>query len=161
MQTMKKKIKLTTLAVDLGTTSGWALCLPNGQVLSGTWNFKPKRGDGTGMRYLRLQAKLDEMHDLYTLKHIIYELPAGVYRSGSADDTVKGLVAHVQSWSEANGVPSEGFAPSQIKKFAVGRGNAKKDEIFAAAKAKWGEAVLDHNQGDALWLLDLAGGCEI
>ena len=41
------------LALDLGTTTGWALRTPDGLITSGTVSFRPSRYDGGGMRYLR------------------------------------------------------------------------------------------------------------
>ena len=147
----------TVLALDPGTITGWAILLLTGAILSGTWDFRPRRGDGAGVRFLRLRAKLDEIHRLYALGHVVYELPAGHYKSGAADDVIKGLVAHIQSWCEAACVPYEGFAPSEVKKHATGKGNAPKDAVVAAARARWGnEAIRDSNEGDARWILDLA-----
>jgi len=42
------------LALDLGTTTGWA-SLAGGIVHSGTTTFRSGRFDGGGMRYLRFQ----------------------------------------------------------------------------------------------------------
>jgi len=39
------------LALDLGTTTGWALRGYDGLITSGTVSFKPSRYDGGGMRY--------------------------------------------------------------------------------------------------------------
>ena len=153
---------MTILAIDPGTTTGWALELPNGAVLVGTWDFKPRRGDGAGVRFLRFQAKLDEVQWLYPLDRVVYELPAGNYKSGAADDVIKGLVAHIQSWCERNRVPCEGYAPPTIKKHATGKGNASKDVVLDAARQRWGDAIIDDNAADARWLLDLAlqGNCQ-
>ena len=41
------------LALDLGTTTGWALRFGDGGTTSGTMTFKPGRFEGGGMRYLR------------------------------------------------------------------------------------------------------------
>ena len=41
------------LALDLGTTTGWALRGHDGLITSGTTSFRPGRFDGGGMRYLR------------------------------------------------------------------------------------------------------------
>ncbi|MGX0905367.1 hypothetical protein ACSSV8_003962, partial [Roseovarius sp. MBR-79] len=41
------------LALDLGTTTGWALHGIDGLITSGTASFRPGRFDGGGMRYLR------------------------------------------------------------------------------------------------------------
>ena len=43
------------LALDLGTTTGWALSPPGGPIASGTVSFRPSRYDGGGMRYLRFR----------------------------------------------------------------------------------------------------------
>lgn len=142
------------LSLDLGTTTGWAMRNADGSLLSGTWSFKPRRGDGAGMRFLRLQAKLDEMLNNYNMRQLVYELPAGHYKSGAADDCIKGLVSHVQSWCERNKVPCQGYSPNEIKKRATGKGNANKDAVVAAAQQRWPN-VTDNNEADALWLMVL------
>lgn len=148
------------LFLDLGTTTGWAMRYEDGTLLSGTWSFKPRRGDGAGVRFLRLQEKLDSVKGTSAngrFRRVVYELPAGHYKSGAADDCIKGLVAHVQSWCERNSIPCEGYSPSEIKKAATGKGNANKDAVIAAAKTRWPyQAIIDGNQADALWLSALA-----
>ena len=44
------------LALDLGTTTGWALRGQDGGITSGTMAFKPSRFEGGGMRYLRFRG---------------------------------------------------------------------------------------------------------
>lgn len=46
--------------------------------------------------------------------------------------------------------------PASLKLFATGRGNAKKDEVLAAAIRKLGFDGFDHNVADAMWLLEMA-----
>lgn len=46
--------------------------------------------------------------------------------------------------------------PSCVKLFATGKGNAPKDEVLAAAIRKLGYARANHNEADALWLLEMA-----
>jgi len=46
----------TILALDLGTTTGWALQSVGGGIPSGTVSFRPSRYDGGGVRYLRFRA---------------------------------------------------------------------------------------------------------
>ena len=52
------------LALDLGTTTGWALRGHDGLITSGTASFKPGRYDGGGMRYLRFTNWLTELDRL-------------------------------------------------------------------------------------------------
>ena len=53
--------KPVVLALDLGTTTGWALQTPDGLIASGTVCFRPSRYDGGGMRYLRFRGWLDQL----------------------------------------------------------------------------------------------------
>lgn len=53
----------TTLALDLGTQTGWALQQPTG-ITSGTQCFKPQRFEGGGMRFLRFKHWLAELNQL-------------------------------------------------------------------------------------------------
>jgi Holliday junction resolvasome RuvABC endonuclease subunit len=56
------------------------------------------------------------------------------------------------------GIPVAEMHPSRLKKYATGRGDAKKDDMVKAAwadlyeKCGW-PGPLDHNQADAAWLL--------
>ena len=52
------------LALDLGTTTGWALHGIDGLITSGTASFRPGRFDGGGMRYLRFTNWLTEIDRL-------------------------------------------------------------------------------------------------
>ena len=49
------------LALDLGSTTGWALRGSNDRITSGTMTFKPSRFEGGGMRYLRFNGWLQEI----------------------------------------------------------------------------------------------------
>ncbi len=65
----------TRLALDLGTTTGWALRTANDRrIVSGTQSFKPQRFEGGGMRFLRFVRWLDEVQALSGgLHHLVFE----------------------------------------------------------------------------------------
>ena len=48
----------TILALDLGTTTGWALRGSDGHITSGSESFRPQRFEGGGMRFLRFRRWL-------------------------------------------------------------------------------------------------------
>ena len=52
------------LALDLGTTTGWALRGHDGLITSGTVSLRPGRFTGGGMRYLRFTNWLTEIDRL-------------------------------------------------------------------------------------------------
>ncbi|MGL5016103.1 MAG: crossover junction endodeoxyribonuclease RuvC, partial [Bacteroidales bacterium] len=46
--------------------------------------------------------------------------------------------------------PPEFVPPSTIKMMAAGKGNAKKEDVIAGVKAKWGIDPVDDNHADAI-----------
>ena len=56
--------RTTILALDLGTTTGWALRTPVTPITHGVISFKTQRFEGGGMRYLRFGRWLAEMKAL-------------------------------------------------------------------------------------------------
>ena len=53
-------------------------------------------------------------------------------------------------------VPVVEISPSALKKLATGKGNSPKDAVLAAAIQRLGYKGHDHNEADALWLLEAA-----
>jgi crossover junction endodeoxyribonuclease RuvC len=47
-------------------------------------------------------------------------------------------------------------SPASLKTYATGKGNAKKEVVFAAAIRRLGYEGNDHNEADALWLRAMA-----
>lgn len=141
---------MTILALDLGTTTGWAMRAPSGLITSGTASFKPGRFDGGGMRYLRFSRWLDEM-GVGGLAGIWFE---EVRRHAATDaaHVYGGLMATLTAWAELRGIPYEGVPVGTIKRHATGKGNANKEAMIAAARAR-GFDPADDNEADALALL--------
>ena len=47
-------------------------------------------------------------------------------------------------------------APSSLKKFVTGKGNAKKDSIFLEVYKRWGESFTNDNEADAYGMAQIA-----
>jgi crossover junction endodeoxyribonuclease RuvC len=137
------------LALDLGTTMGWAL-IENGKVSSGSVSFKPTHFDSVLCRYTRLKRWLNDNHCV-TFDDIIYEAVRR-HNGTIAGQTYGGFMATLQMWCDAKGLPYEGVPVGTIKKFATGNGNASKLAMVAAMKGR-GHKPRDHNEADALALL--------
>ena len=146
------------LALDLGTTTGWALRRADGQVLSGTASFKPGRYEGGGMRYLRFSRWLDEVA---AGAGVIWFEEVRRHAGTDASHIYGGLMATLTAWAELRGVPYEGVPVGSIKKHATGKGNADKTAMIAAAVAR-GFSPVDDNEADAiallLWAVETNGG---
>jgi hypothetical protein len=147
------------LALDLGTTCGWAMRLADGAIVSGTQSFRPGRYEGGGMRYLRFRSWLDE---------IAAPAPAAIYfeevRAHAGTDAAHvygGYLAHLAAWAEQRRLPYQGVPVGTIKRHVTGRGNAPKEAVLAAVRAR-GHHPADDNEADAiallLWAVETAGG---
>ena len=151
----------TILALDLGTTTGWALRAPDGLITSGRVSFRPGRFDGGGMRYLRFTNWLTELDRLAGPIATIWFEEVRRHAGTDASHIYGGLMATLTSWAELRGVPYQGVPVGTIKRFATGKGNAPKAAMIAAARDR-GFSPADDNEADAiailLWALDTRGG---
>jgi hypothetical protein len=151
----------TILALDLGTTTGWALRGFDGLITSGTTSFKPGRYDGGGMRYLRFTTWLTEIDRLSGPIEAIWYEEVRNHKGVDASHVYGGLMATLTAWAELRGVPYEGVPVGTIKRFITGKGNADKQAVIAAVKAQ-GFSPADDNEADAiailLWAVETKGG---
>ena len=150
-----KPVRPWVLALDLGTTTGWALRTPEGLIAHGFVSFKPQRFEGGGMRYLRFKRWLTDMSATVAAKQglgAIYFEEVRRHLGVDAAHAYGGFLATLGAWCEHNNVPYHGVPVGTIKKHATGKGNAGKDEVIAAMRAL-GHPVTDDNEADALALL--------
>ncbi|MBX6376491.1 MAG: hypothetical protein IRZ13_19980 [Acetobacteraceae bacterium] len=149
------------LALDLGTTTGWALHSQDGGITSGTMTFRPSRFEGGGMRYLRFRGWLGEVAGLSGgLARVVFE-EVRAHAGTDAAHLYGGFLAHLSAWCEEHGIPYQGVPVATIKRFATGKGNADKAAMIAAVRAR-GFAPADDNEADAiallLWATEQRGG---
>ena len=161
--------RLVILALDLGTTTGWALRSANGPVAHGFVSFKSQRFEGGGMRYLRFGRWLADMLALsgqqsgsqtgsqtnLTGIGAVYFEEVRRHLGVDAAHVYGGLLATLTAWCEHHQIPYQGVPVGTIKRHATGKGNAGKAGVIAAMKAL-GHPVTDDNEADALALLHWA-----
>ena len=145
----------TILALDLGTTSGWALRDRTGRITSGSQSFKPQRFEGGGMRYLRFGRWISEIQTSVSELQFLYFEEVRRHVSTDAAHAYGGFLATLTAWCEHHQIPYQGVPVGTIKKHATGKGNASKDEMMAAMRAR-GYLPADDNEADALALLHWA-----
>jgi hypothetical protein len=70
-------------------------------------------------------------------------------------------MATLTAWAELRGVPYQGVPVHTIKRHATAKGNAPKEAMIAAARAR-GFSPVDDNGADAiailLWAIETKGG---
>ena len=145
----------TILAMDLGTTTGWAVKHEYG-IESGSVSFKTKGFEGGGMRYLRFQYWLADLLIIAGKIDVVYFEEVRRHLGVGAAHAYGGFLSHLTSWCEMNKIPYQGVPVGTIKRFITGKGNASKSEVIASVEAL-GHFPIDDNEADALALLHLAG----
>ena len=149
------------LALDLGTTTGWAIRNDRCRILHGTAEFRPNRYEGGGMRYLRFGKWLDQTLEVTGGIDAVYFEEVRRHIGTDAAHTYGGFLAALTSWCEAKGIAYQGVPVGTIKRFATGKGNADKQAMIAAVRERGFEPG-DDNEADAiailLWVLDTQGG---
>jgi Holliday junction resolvasome RuvABC endonuclease subunit len=145
---------MNILALDPATHCGWAHSAGG----YGTWDLSIRRDESKGMRLMRLRGKLNELIKNVGVDVVYYEAArnAGPKMQGAlvVQAEIQGVIV---LWCEDNMVEYRGVSPSEVKKHATGKGNAGKEQMIAAAQAKWPEiGSMDDNTADALWILDMA-----
>jgi len=144
---------MSVLALDLGTKTGWAVQSDSNIITSGVCEFKSRRFEGGGMRYLRFSKWLEDT--LKTLGEIdaIYFEEVRRHLATDAAHVYGGLVGILTSFAEHHRIPYQGVPVGTIKKHVTGKGNASKDAVIKAVRAL-GHEPEDDNEADALALLD-------
>lgn len=150
----------TILALDLGTTTGWALAQTDAQITSGSQSFKPQRFEGGGMRFLRFKRWLTDVKQCSpNISLIVFE---EVRRHAGVDaaHAYGGFMGQLTAWCEHHQIPYEGVPVGTIKKHATGKGNASKEQMIQAMQARH-HSVADDNEADALallyWAIEMRG----
>jgi len=145
----------TILALDLGTTTGWALRTPDGAITSGSQSFRPQRFEGGGMRFLRFKRWLTELKAHADGIDSLHFEEVRRHVSTDAAHVYGGFLATLTSWCEHHQIPYQGVPVGTIKKHATGKGNASKDEMITAMR-RLGHVPTDDNEADALAILHWA-----
>jgi len=149
------------LALDLGTTTGWALRNLRGRILSGTAEFKPHRFEGGGMRYLRFERWLGETLRLTGDVEAVYFEEVRRHVGVDAAHAYGGFLAGLTAWCEERAIAYQGVPVGTIKRFIAGKGNADKAAVIAAVRER-GFTPADDNEADAiailLWAIETRGG---
>ena len=149
------------LALDLGTTTGWAMAPPDGGIVSGTVSFRPSRYDGGGIRYLRFRVWLDSVAEDADRIGAVYYEEVRRHLSTDAAHVHGGLLATLTAWCEQRAIAYQGVPVGTIKRHVTGKGNADKAAVVAAIRAR-GFNPTDDNEADALaillWATETQGG---
>jgi len=148
---------MNILAIDPGTSCGFALGNDHGAITSGVWQLAPGRGESPGVRYLKLRGRLNEAilaAPRGTIDIVIFE--RSFQRGQAAVHIHHGLVSHLEAWCAENRIEHANVMATTLKKWATGAGNASKDDMRRIGLTRFKPESLDENEIDALWILEWA-----
>lgn len=144
---------MNILAIDPGSKTGWA-CSTDGRIESGVQHFSLKRGESQGMRFMLFRTWIRQMLDYALPELVIYEMAH--HRGGSATELLIGMTTRIQEECEGKIIEYTSIHSATLKKFATGKGNSGKKAMLKEARYRFGKHVKDHNEADALLMLDYA-----
>ena len=135
------------LALDIATKTGWKT-----STASGVWDLKPNRGESEGMRVVRFKSKVKDMIQMESISLVSYERPAGHFKSSIM--VASEMVGVLKELCIEMGIDLACYSSKEIKKFATGKGSAKKETMIEKAK-ELGFNPIDDNEADAIHLYNL------
>lgn len=91
---------------------------------------------------------IDEHHPVDLV--VVEDLPKNVRFGGVDLGMIHGVFRYL--WDDIAGPPLAWIPPATLKKYATGKGAAKKDEMLAAAIRRLGYGGHHHDEADAMWL---------
>lgn len=143
------------LAIDLGTTTGWALRTRDGVIRSGSRSCAVGTLEGRGQRWLKFRALLNELDAMAGEINAVYFEDVKNHSAVLAAHVYGGFHAHLETWCELRRLRLVGVGVGTVKKNWTGAGNAKKPDMIAEARRR-GFAPVDDNHADALAILALS-----
>jgi Holliday junction resolvasome RuvABC endonuclease subunit len=149
ISSLKEQKKTHILSLDVATNTGF--CTRNG---SGVWNLSPKKDESKGMRLIRFKAKLKDICAVEEINIIVFEGAVSYVKFPNMVGVE--MIGVLKLFCEENSIEYRSYMPTEIKKFATGRGNAKKDLMISEAQRKYLMSGNDDNQADALHLYHYA-----
>ena len=147
------------LALDIATTTGYALRRADGRVESGAIDFGVRKTERSGLRWLKMRRWLQDFNATQSFDEVHFEdcvILSGAGQTQTAR-VYGGFVAIVEAFCESHQIPYHPIRIGTWKKHFTGNGAAKKDQIIAVCR-QIGYRPVDSNEADALGILHVATG---
>jgi Holliday junction resolvasome RuvABC endonuclease subunit len=123
------------LALDLATTTGWAIGDPKAGNLIASGSYELKQGvwDGGGVRCLRLRHFIEDLVNIYDFDAVYYE-KVDFIKTTDAAQMYGALMGAMASTLEAHEIPYIGVPVATWKRTFTGLGSASKQQVMAVAR---------------------------
>lgn len=145
------------LALDIGTTCGWAFSKADKITGWGVEDFRVK-GDDPHTRGLRFTRFAKWLHEWGGVEEVLIESVGAFQHSQAAIEVYYGMLAVIRMFCSDWRIPLRGMHTSTLKKQFTGNGRADKLEMCALAhRLGWRGGIpgtaQDHDAADACALI--------
>ncbi|MCA3065443.1 MAG: crossover junction endodeoxyribonuclease RuvC [Rhodocyclaceae bacterium] len=144
------------MTVDIGTQIGFAILRADGRVESGSVSLHAKKGEGDGMRFVKLNRWLVEVKNTHDITDVVFE-DVKRHVGVQAAHAYGGYKAILQAFCERHQIDYQGIGVGTIKKKFTGNGAAKKEDMIKRCRSL-GFKPVDSNEADALAILHVHCG---
>ncbi len=148
----------TTVGLDLSLRETGIAILKNGKtLLTGTVKSKPE-GDRPIDELERILGIVEEIEVMISdavfdnVDMVVIENLAFGVRNATSLTQLAALNYFVREMCQRNGWPFILVAPTTLKKFVTGKGNAEKSLMLLSVYRKWGQPLTNDNMADAFAL---------
>ena len=139
------------LGLDPSTRTGWCLLREDGDYTAGEQFFRDKSGID------RVLAFSDWLADFLQLNPVSQIMIEGYgYANAHTLVPLVEIGTALRMVARMSEVPYTEVAPTVLKKFVTGTGNAKKEVILREVFRKWGFEAKTNNEADAMVLAHIA-----
>jgi len=138
------------LGLDIASKTGYSFYdTKKKKVLkSGIIDLTKKRGESSGMLFLKFRTWINEVASTLSIDLVAYE--QSHHRGGASTEITVNLTGRIQEICAQYNIDYTTIHSGTLKKFATGKGNADKDEMKAKASKIIGREVVDDNEADAI-----------
>ena len=150
---------MNTLAIDVGLHTGWAEITKHGKKFeSGEWNFTACKDAESqtrswGMVYNAFTEALTSRCISSDIKLLAFELPPGQWKSLASRLSIIGLIAMLYKTADSLNLNICPVSPTELKKFATGKGQCSKQVMVTALRTKHGIHCSSSHEADATWII--------
>jgi Holliday junction resolvasome RuvABC endonuclease subunit len=143
------------LALDLGTTTGWAVASQGNLCESGVESFIAPKGAAVGWRWIRFNDWLTLMIRRWQPTLIVWEAPILAHKSAASARVAFALSTRVEEMAARNKIKIAAAHNVTVKKFITGRGDVKKEAVTELMRRHYGARV-SADEADALAVMRFA-----
>jgi len=150
-------MSITSIGIDLSLVGTGVVLLIDGKVVAKELIKSKPVGDKPINELNRIRKIVGDIRDKLPFENVDIAVIEGLAFMAKGNSLVQlsALNYMTRAMLADRNIPFVIVAPTSLKKFVTGSGNAKKDEMLLATFKRWGVSILDDNVCDAYGLAQM------